>query len=154
MHNKKSHSVTGETKLNPKGNNDRGRKSMNRKNGLVAAILGQYGPLCHQTWLRKSTKQFHYNKVNFRYYIFNSHSISHHEGKLLLQWLWNLIFVPPSSFIIAVLYVISCYTITCYNTLGAVSIRKMVLPGMAIPMLKIRRPNGRLIFNMEIAIRR
>ena len=38
------------------------------------------------------------------------------------------------------------------NTLGAISIRKMVLPGMAIPMLKIRRPNGRLIFNMEIAI--
>ena len=38
--------------------------------------------------------------------------------------------------------------------LGAVSIRKMVLPGMAIPMLKIRRPYGRLIFNMEIAMRR
>ena len=38
--------------------------------------------------------------------------------------------------------------------LGAVSIRKTILPGMAIPMLKIRRPNGRLIFNMEIAIRR
>ena len=37
---------------------------------------------------------------------------------------------------------------------GAVSIRKTVLPGMATPMLKIRRPNGRLIFNMEIAIRR
>ena len=37
---------------------------------------------------------------------------------------------------------------------GAVSKRKTVLPGMAIPMLKIRRPNGRLIFNMEIAIRR
>ena len=37
---------------------------------------------------------------------------------------------------------------------GAVSIRKTVLPGMAIPMLKIRRPYGRLIFNMEIAIRR
>ena len=37
---------------------------------------------------------------------------------------------------------------------GAVSIRKTVLPSMAIPMLKIRRPNGRLIFNMEIAIRR
>ena len=37
---------------------------------------------------------------------------------------------------------------------GAISIRKTVLPGMAIPMLKIRRPNGRLIFNMEIAIRR
>ena len=37
---------------------------------------------------------------------------------------------------------------------GAVSIRKTVLPGMAIPMLKIRRPNGRLIFNMEIVILR
>ena len=41
-----------------------------------------------------------------------------------------------------------------HDYLGAVSIRKTVLPGMAIPMLKIRRPNGRLIFNMEIAIRR
>ena len=40
------------------------------------------------------------------------------------------------------------------NDQGAVSIRKTVLPGMAIPMLKIRRPNGRLIFNMEITIRR
>ena len=40
------------------------------------------------------------------------------------------------------------------GTQGAVSIRKTVLPGMAIPMLNIRRPNGRLIFNMEIAIRR
>ena len=38
------------------------------------------------------------------------------------------------------------------KTQGAVSIRKTVLPGMAIPMLKIRRPNGRLIFNMEIPI--
>ena len=42
----------------------------------------------------------------------------------------------------------------CWSNQGAVSIRKTVLPGMAIPMLKIRRPNGRLIFNMEIAIRR
>ena len=40
------------------------------------------------------------------------------------------------------------------RALGAVSIRKTVLPGMAIPILKIRRPNGRLIFNMEIAIHR
>ena len=40
------------------------------------------------------------------------------------------------------------------DDLGALSIRKTVLPGMAIPMLKIKRPNGRLIFNMEIAIRR
>ena len=43
-------------------------------------------------------------------------------------------------------------TITRTVILGAVSIRKTVLPGMAIPMLKIRRPNGRLIFNMEITI--
>ena len=41
-----------------------------------------------------------------------------------------------------------------YGQQGAVSIRKTVLPGMAIPMLKIRRPNGRLIFNMEITILR
>ena len=41
-----------------------------------------------------------------------------------------------------------------WQSQGGVSIRKTVLPGMAIPMLKIRRPNGRLIFNMEIAIRR
>ena len=40
------------------------------------------------------------------------------------------------------------------KSLGAVSIRKTVLPGMAIPMLKIRRSNGRLIFNIGIAIRR
>ena len=45
-----------------------------------------------------------------------------------------------------------CYVLI--DDQGAVSIRKTVLPGMAIPMLKIRRPNGRLIFNMEIAIRR
>ena len=35
---------------------------------------------------------------------------------------------------------------------GAFSIRKTVLPGMGIPMLKIRRPVGRLIFNMGITI--
>ena len=45
-------------------------------------------------------------------------------------------------------------SITPDDGLGAVSIRKTVFPGMAIPMLKIRRPSGRLIFNMEIAIRR
>ena len=42
----------------------------------------------------------------------------------------------------------------CNGDQGAISIRKTVLPGMVIPMLKIRRPNGRLIFNMEIAILR
>ena len=35
---------------------------------------------------------------------------------------------------------------------GAVSIRKTVLLGMVIPMLKIRRPTGRLIFNMGIPL--
>ena len=53
---------------------------------------------------------------------------------------------------------VACLALThkteMHGELGAVSIRKTVLPGMAIPMLKIRRPNGRLIFNMEIAIRR
>ena len=39
-----------------------------------------------------------------------------------------------------------------YKTQGAVSITKTVLPGMAISMLKIRRPLGRLIFNMGIAV--
>ena len=49
----------------------------------------------------------------------------------------------------------SLYEVTVHSLhLGAVSIRKTVLPGMAISMLKIRRPNGRLIFNMEITIRR
>ena len=40
----------------------------------------------------------------------------------------------------------------CRRRQGAVSIRKTVLLGMAIPMLKIRRPSGRLIFNMGIPI--
>ena len=47
----------------------------------------------------------------------------------------------------------ACGTHLYLNMLqGAVSIRKTVLPGMAIPMLKIRRPTGRLIFNMGIPI--
>ena len=52
------------------------------------------------------------------------------------------------------LYIILRLSFYVGGVLGAVSIRKTVLPGMAISMLKIRRPNGRLIFNMEIAIRR
>ena len=41
-----------------------------------------------------------------------------------------------------------------YNVLtqGPVSIQRPSYPGMAISMLKIRRPLGRLIFNMGIAI--
>ena len=45
-------------------------------------------------------------------------------------------------------------TVCIFLGIYCMTIRKTVLPGMAIPMLKIRRPNGRLIFNMEIAIRR
>ena len=56
---------------------------------------------------------------------------------------------------IVILYgILGCNLLCNKEVQGAVSIRKTVLPGMAIPMLKIRRPNGRLIFNMEIAIRR
>ena len=40
------------------------------------------------------------------------------------------------------------FSVVCAIHQGTVSIRNTVLPGMAIPMLKIRRPNGRLIFNM------
>ena len=43
-------------------------------------------------------------------------------------------------------------TLIHFGSQGAVSIRKTVLLGMAIPMLKIRRPTGRLIFNMGIPI--
>ena len=40
------------------------------------------------------------------------------------------------------------------NDLGAVSIRKTVLPGMTQTQTQTQTPNGRLIFNMEITIRR
>ena len=63
---------------------------------------------------------------------------------LLLQWNHKTVWV----------YVGNIDVIKRKIQQGAVSIRKTVLPGMAIPMLKKRRPNGRLIFNMEIAIRR
>ena len=46
---------------------------------------------------------------------------------------------------------VGCYRIF-HSHQGAVSIRKTVLLGMVIPMLKIRRPTGRLIFNMGIPI--
>ena len=48
--------------------------------------------------------------------------------------------------------ILECDTLKFFDSGGRLN--KTVLPGMAIPMLKIRRPNGRLIFNMEIAIRR
>ena len=73
------------------------------------------------------TVRWHYNVPNFLTNIHKKHTIA----RTLAQGMGCLLWI-----------------------LGAVSIRKTVLPGMAIPMLKIRRPNGRLIFNMEIAIRR
>ena len=54
------------------------------------------------------------------------------------------------GYVHTLLFIIQHKPVAC--KLGAVSIRKTVLPGMAIPTLKIRRPNGRLIFNMGIAI--
>ena len=77
--------------------------------------------------------------------------------KWLLTWsistFWRLHFKGNSWKNNFELYFYSNFIEAC-EVLGAVSIRKTVLPGMVIPMLKIRRPNGRLIFNMEIAIRR
>ena len=64
---------------------------------------------------------------------------------------WGTYFVVTLKLELLDLKACRCFS---NDPLGAVSIRKTVLPGMAIPMLKIRRPNGRLIFYMEIAIRR
>ena len=85
-----------------------------------------------------------------------NHWISHSylSGVVAAQLRWN----PSNMNVIkGILQVILLDRKFCWgkiNKQGAVSIRKTVLPGMAIPILKIRRPNGRLIFNMEIAIRR
>ena len=82
----------------------------------------------------------------FLFFLFYYH---YHYSFIIIVILFHLTF-----------YLLCNYLIILFNpcqekgTLGAVSIRKTVLPGMAIPMLKIRRPNGRLIFNMENAIRR
>ena len=64
---------------------------------------------------------------------------------------WTVAGVTPDVGVTSDIGVPSAYLV---KNQGAVSIRKTVLPGMAIPMLKIRRPDGRLIFNMEIAMRR
>ena len=80
------------------------------------------------------------------------------EHKYLKRSTWTHI-SPYFNFVISpqnIFIAVSAWLVRIFPSgmLGAVSIRKTVLPGMAIPMLKIRRPNGRLIFNMEIAIRR
>ena len=87
----------------------------------------------------------------------------HRTEMALVWWIWYAFSYICCKFAIGFIVLISlietCYLKRCdmvrvCRTLGAVSIRKTVLPGMAIPMLKIRRPLGRLIFNMEITIRR
>ena len=87
------------------------------------------------------------------------------------MYIWLSGQTPPTKFLISVIFILINIIVfiprdnyeyyllallhkTAEWDLGAVSIRKTVLPGMAIPMLKIRRPNGRLIFNMELTIRR
>ena len=87
------------------------------------------------------------------------------EGKVLKENWFNTLTVDALAPSLIYKHILSSYRDywwwvnhyngkTVHGSQGAVSIRKTVLPGMAIPMLKIRRPNGRLIFNMEIAIRR
>ena len=83
------------------------------------------------------------NPIGFFFFLFQPHFMDwqpEHSCEIVLRW---VLLNPIDSVTNKSLWV-----------LGAVSIRKTVLPGMAIPMLKIRRPNGRLIFNMEITIRR
>ena len=75
-------------------------------------------------------------------------------GNILFNEICMTINIMLTSLIILAPYLLHDTTKNKQKKQGAVSIRKTVLPGMAIPMLKIRRPNGRLIFNMEITIRR
>ena len=104
--------------------------------------------------------------------MYGKESSDKHKTKYLYSWLWLCLQMTrhchyqgidkhramyPKSLIARnfAKNISNCaVSIVPIDSLGAVSIRKTVLPGMAIPMLKIRRPNGRLIFNMEIAIRR
>ena len=98
-----------------------------------------------------------------------SHEIAHRtlgtsDASTIYNFELRLFCIKPSIFKCNLLNEIYCISIQIAlkrvpcdlseKSLGVVSIRETVLPGMAIPMLKIRRPNGRLIFNMEIAIRR
>ena len=77
-----------------------------------------------------------------------------HTVKFTMIW-GTMSTLSPDRLIFAMEILISVKTVfKLRRGPGTVSIRKTVLPGMAIPMLKIRRPNGRLIFNMEIAIHR
>ena len=84
---------------------------------------------------------------------FTNNIYKHTHPYLHISETWKILDVSAHINIIIV-HVLCMKPYNSKKTQGAVSIRKTVLPGMAIPMLKIRRPNGRLIFNMEIPIRR
>ena len=84
-------------------------------------------------------------------------------GNLILYQYIQSYYIPPCMSgvvllefggIVVILAILYWLGSLASRNLGAISIRKTVLPGMSIPMLKIRRPDGRLILNMEIAIRR
>ena len=95
-------------------------------------------------------------EIHFRSTWFTCKAQFAHAITLMSHQHFNISNHPQTSCLLNSLFSIALQQIKhqSVESLGAVSIRKTVLPGMAIPMLKIRRPNGRLIFNMEIAIRR
>ena len=99
-----------------------------------------------------------YPAIHFVWCIVQVNIILHFLAKVALAFKLPLRPVLSTLVTSSVCYLFKTYGIITQRVkqedLGAVSIRKTVLPGMAISMLKIRRPNGRLIFNMEIAIRR
>ena len=90
----------------------------------------------------------------FEFY-FSLNNVLQQFSFLLVNSIWHLKTKVVESNLAKWMWIdcdISMDNIVLSNSQGAVSIRKTVLPGMAIPMLKIRRPLGRLIFNMGIAI--
>ena len=95
-------------------------------------------------------------EIHFRSTWFTCKAPFAHAITLMSHQHFNISNHPQTSCLLNSLFSIALQQIKhqSVESLGAVSIRKTVLPGMAIPMLKLRRPNGRLIFNMEIAIRR
>ena len=91
-----------------------------------------------------------WSTIHHVYWLFNLYfsSFVTNTDWLLTNYLWYL------HEAILYMYFSSAWHMRCgaNGVQGAVSIRKTVVPGMTIPMLKIRRPNGRLIFNMGIPI--
>ena len=118
--------------------------------GLMEIVFLCYDPSNQIFKLRLFKQVIEY--VSTYFITFNISTSRHlNFGILSHCTIWILSFINASK----VCFISACFHFyPCSYYQGAVSIRKTVLPGMAIPMLKIRRPNGRLIFNMEIAIRR